>query len=241
MISPGVLMLLTVALVTGCYASDYTSPPRATTVSLALKANPIEIGQVTRAFGTAFDQYGTAIPVAGTFSSSAPEVAGVNPTSGVIMAISPGTAQITLTIDGSSDRRTITVFKSPIRINEVRPSGDAQKGFVELVNPTTADVDLSGWTLSASDFLQAVGLPTGTTIPAGGYLVVEESSFPRALDAADVVHLFSRFGVQVDQHAWSAYPATSFARCPDATGAFLTTAAPSRGTANACPPGAPAS
>jgi hypothetical protein len=43
-----------------------------------------------------------------------------------------------------------------------------------------------------------VTLPVGTTIPPHGVLVVEETRFPQGLSATDEVHLFSKFGVEVD-------------------------------------------
>jgi hypothetical protein len=43
-----------------------------------------------------------------------------------------------------------------------------------------------------------VTLPVGTTIPPHGVLVVDEAKFPDGLSAVDEVHLFSKFGVEVD-------------------------------------------
>jgi len=52
-------------------------------------------------------------------------------------------------------------------------SGDPDDEFVELFNPGTAAVDLSGWRLGDGiDF----GFPGGTTLPAGGYLVLARNT-----------------------------------------------------------------
>jgi hypothetical protein len=123
---------------------------------------------------------------------------------------------------------------SPIRINEIQPNGDAPGGWVELYNATPAASDLSGWAITASDSSNGFVLPMGVTIPAGGYRVLNESIFPLGLNAADAVHLFNRNGVQVDSFSWLATPATSFGRCPDGLGDFVTTTASSRGFPNVC-------
>jgi len=76
-------------------------------------------------------------------------------------------------------------------------------------------VDLTGWTIT----------PAGSMIPAGGFFVIEEASFPAGLQASDAVHVFSHFGVQVDAFSWTADPVTSYGRCPDGSGDFVITTA----------------
>jgi hypothetical protein len=51
----------------------------------------------------------------------------------------------------------------------------------------------------------------------------------------DNLHLFSRFGVQVDAAIWTAQPATTLGRCPGEGAALVVTTAATKGTANACP------
>ena len=60
---------------------------------------------------------------------------------------------------------------APVVINEVlyHPANDDDRlQFIELHNPSTSEVDLSGWKLRGVKF----DFPNGTKIPAGGYLVV---------------------------------------------------------------------
>jgi hypothetical protein len=68
---------------------------------------------------------------------------------------------------------------APIRINEVLAHTDLpQVDSVELYNPTTNVVDISGWFIS--DDLTNVTkfrIPNGTTIAAGGYVSFNESQF----------------------------------------------------------------
>ena len=78
---------------------------------------------------------------------------------------SPGAA-------GSSP--TDDVLVNEVLANSDLPSVDA----IELFNTSGTPIDLSGWYLSDSnaDYLKYV-FPTGTTIPADGYLVIDENDF----------------------------------------------------------------
>jgi hypothetical protein len=122
-----------------------------------------------------------------------------------------------------------------IRINEIESNGDAPGGWVELYNPALVPTDVSGYLLTASDVFHGVLLPAGTSVPAQGYLVIDEANIPPGLSAADAVHLFSRFGVQVDMFAWETTPATSLGRCANGQGPLIATMAATRAAANACP------
>jgi hypothetical protein len=162
----------------------------------------------------------------------------VNPVSGEMLAIAPGTAIVSATIDGKVAQLTVAVTKAPILLNEVRPDGDATGGWVELFNPTELDIDVSGWTLTAGDVFQALTLRAGTTIRARDYLAIDETTIPSGLKARDAVHVFSRFGVQVNSFAWTEDAPTSYGRCPDGAGAFVITVEDTKGFANGCePPG----
>jgi hypothetical protein len=236
----GTLLLaatLGAALAAGCGAYNYDGPSSVVaSVSLAVATNPLEVGQATIATSSARDQYGA--PVIGdapTYSSSAPEIAGVNPVTGAILAVAPGVAEITVTIQGKADRRPVTVIAAAVRINEVRPNGDLPGGWIELFNPTGIDVDLSGWSISGGDVRQSFVIPAGARILARDFLIVSEQTLPVSLKAADAVHLFSRFGVQVDQISWTTDPITSIGRCPDGTGPFVLTTLATRRALNACP------
>ncbi len=79
----------------------------------------------------------------------------------------------------------ICSMRADVVLNEIHHSPDVETEpveFIELHNSGTADVDLSGWAFTAGiDYV----LPSGTTLPAGGYLVVAQN--PPALK--------SKFGV----------------------------------------------
>jgi len=66
-----------------------------------------------------------------------------------------------------------------VRINEALTNSTAPlEDYIELHNPTAGAIDVSGWWLSDDHFSrQKYVIPAGTTIPAGGYLVLSESAF----------------------------------------------------------------
>ena len=57
-------------------------------------------------------------------------------------------------------------FDSQILINEVEtnPAGSDTSEFVELYNPTPADIDVSGWSISPSATWKTLEIPDGTII-----------------------------------------------------------------------------
>jgi hypothetical protein len=235
------LIPIAAVIVTAACGSDSPTgpppygPPVLTSVRIAVAANPLQIGQSTVASATALDQFGAAIASgAPVYSSTQPGVASVSPTTGEILAIAAGTTIIDATIAGKAAQVLVRVLAAPILINEVKPDGDASGGWVELFNPTDADVDVSAWLLTSSNVFHSVTLPPGTTIAVRGYLAINETKIPSGLGAVDAVHLFNPFGVGIDEFAWTADPPTSFGRCPDGTGEFLVTAEDTKGSTNAC-------
>jgi Lamin Tail Domain/Bacterial Ig-like domain (group 2) len=232
-----ILLYAAAAVFAACNSYDTVSPLTPTTVSLQLAESTIEVGQTTTASATARDRNGALIDSAGvTFTSYTPGIATVSSTTGQIRGIAPGTTQITATVDGKSDQKTITVFMSPIRINEVKPDGDLSGGWVEIYNSSEADVDLSNWEITTGDGQEGFTIPAGAVLLAGGYRVINETALPAQLNAADAVHLFSRWGVEVDTYSWTVNPTASYARCPNGSGPFIDVAVLTRAAANTCPP-----
>lgn len=230
-----------VALAGGVACSDGDSPvaPRRilTTVAVSVGSPTIEVGELTAASASAFDQTGAPIETgAVAWTSDKPEVVAVNPTIGLIFAIAPGTATITATVGGKTGTRVITVAKAPtIRINEVQPKGDTSLGWIEFFNPTASAVDLSGWKLIDNNFFgPTYTLPSGSIIQPNGFLVVEEAVLPFGIDGTDDAYLFSRFGVLVDTVFWPTQPNVTFGRCPDGGAGFGDTSTSTKGGPNVC-------
>ncbi|MFC9983849.1 lamin tail domain-containing protein [Microbacterium keratanolyticum] len=122
---------------------------------------------------------------------------------------------------------------TPVRINEIESNGDAVGDWIELINISTEPVDASGFSLRDSGDKAPVVLPVGTTIAAGGHLQV--SVFENfGLGGADAARLFDATDTLIDEYAWTAHAAITWARCPDGTGAFAESTAATPGAANAC-------
>lgn len=123
---------------------------------------------------------------------------------------------------------------NPVRINEVESDGGSPDDWVELVNPTTAALDVSGVVVKDDDDAHAYAIPAGTSIAAGGYLVVEREQLGFGLGGGDTVRLFDG-DLLIDETTWGeGHAATTWGRCPDATGVFATTTESTKGAANVC-------
>ena len=140
-------------------------------------------------------------------------------------------------------------------INEVLSRTDDPNGpgdAVELHNTTGSAIDIGGWYLSdaASDLLK-FQIPAGTSLPADGYLVFDESNFNAvgaqkgfAFDSVegDEVYLVisNEAGDAVDSivdsvHFGAAKDGETFGRVPNGTGRLAPLASNSLGDANGGP------
>jgi len=123
-------------------------------------------------------------------------------------------------------------------INEIESNDDPIGDWIELYNPSLSPADVSGFVLSDNNDAQRYTIPAGTLIPAQGHLVVLGTALGFGLGGDDAVRLFRPDGVTLaDSHSWTTHATTTYGRCPDGSGAFVTTAASTRGTINNC--GAP--
>mgnify|MGYP002783414675 CR=1 FL=1 len=124
----------------------------------------------------------------------------------------------------------------PVRINEVESSGGTPGDWVELYNPSAAPLDVGGYVFRDNNDAAGYTIPAGTTIPPNGYLVLDEAQFGFGLGGSDAARLYRPGGTTlVDGYTWTAHASTTYGRCPDGAGAFVTTTAPTKGAANACP------
>ena len=143
------------------------------------------------------------------------------------------------TMGSKNDGPAAALGSTTVTINEVDATGGS--AFIELYNSGTSDVDISGWRISVDD---SYDIPAGTTIPAGGFWVLEEADFPRYFnldDGGDNVYLFNSSLERVDQVGWDAAAGGSWNRVPDGEGANdgwnqnnvpLTDQAPTKGASN---------
>lgn len=121
-------------------------------------------------------------------------------------------------------------------VNEVYPHGAdplTDPDWVELKNTGTAAVDVSGYRVR--DSKTTFALPSGTVIPAGGYVVLycddvpdggasDRIHLPFKLGSADQFNFLDPTGVKIDGVSWDAVTAPSgktIGRLPDGTGLFI--------------------
>ena len=145
----------------------------------------------------------------------------------------------TPTMGAANDAAASNLGSTTVTINEVDATGGS--AFIELYNSGASAVDISGWRISVDD---SYDIPAGTSIPAGGFWVLEEADFPpyfSLTDGGDNVYLFNSSLERVDQVGWNAAAAGSWNRVPDGAGAHdgwnqtnvpLTDQAPTKGASN---------
>lgn len=143
-------------------------------------------------------------------------------------------AVVSLLGHGLSGGPTAAQEQSTVRINEVESNGGKPGDWVELVNTGSTAVDVSGWVVKDNDNGHSYKVAARTSLAAGAFLVLDvESSY--GLGSDDSARLYLAGGsTLVDSYSWTAHASTTYGRCADGTGAFTTTTAPTRGTANAC-------
>jgi len=214
----------------------------------AISASPAEaqVGSSVALAAAAHDLDRVPMPVA--YAWSAPSGTIVPPTGSnpVFTCAVAGDVTVTLTVsDGDcTDTTTAIVACSPatggpapeIKLNEIESSGGVPGDWVELFNPGSSAVDLSGWVFRDNDDSHTYVIPNGTTIASGGTVVLEESAIGFGLGAADSARLYRPDGTTiVDAFSWTSHATTTYGRCPNGTGTFVTTTSVTKGAANACP------
>jgi len=123
---------------------------------------------------------------------------------------------------------------NPVKINEVESSGGTPGDWVELFNPSTSPIDISGLTISDNDDTHDYVIPATTVLAGGGYFVIEEAALGFGLGGADSVRFFDAAGGVIDTYTWAAHSTMTYGRCPNGTGAFATTTVATKGALNAC-------
>ena len=124
---------------------------------------------------------------------------------GVYARIPDGTGEFQDFADATKGKKNKVV--SPVVINEVQ-SNDPAGGpdWVELANPTGSVLDVSGLVMKDSKDKDPYTIPEGTTIPAGGFLVIYQddsgsTGFKFGLGKGDAVRLFEN-GEEIASTRW---------------------------------------
>lgn len=120
-------------------------------------------------------------------------------------------------------------------LNEIESNGGSPDDWVELYNKGAAAVNISGYRIKDNDDTHAFFvIPNNTMIAAGGYYVADVATV-FGLGGADTVRFYAPTSdTPIESYAWTAHATTTYGRCPDGTGAFITTASSSKGAANSC-------
>jgi plastocyanin len=133
--------------VAACGGGDATGLPRPSTIEIAAPAQQLFVGQSVQLSARALDAAGGDLASGeATWASSNPDVATVTPT-GLLTAVSPGTAQVRATINGRAGTMPITVEGAPVALATVTMPGTSFSpsnvlvragGQVEFVFPVLA-------------------------------------------------------------------------------------------------------
>ena len=145
--------------------------------------------------------------------------------------------------DFSTLRSVVPYFPlSQVVINEINTHSDPpEEDWIELYNPGDSEVDIGGWFLGDGPRnLMQYSIPTGTRIPAGGYVIVPESALPFALDGERGEYVFlsegDGLGGMSGERDYVKFGAlengVSFGRSPSGTGSFFRMEYPTPGAAN---------
>lgn len=118
---------------------------------------------------------------------------------------------------------------APVTIHEV----GAEEDFVELRNDGAVAVDLGGYVVKDARDDHAHTIPAGTTVPAGGLLLIPAEELGFALEDEDAVRLFSPEGERIGEVSWIGRGEPSFGQCE---GVLSAQEQATPGEENACPP-----
>ena len=187
-------VLATLALAASC--RGFFQNPTLTSITVSPTAPQVQLGTTTQlqVFGTYNDGSRNQVKTGVAWSSSAPTIASIGQTSGVLTGVQTGTATITADAQGLSSTATATVFLSGITQIVVTPStwnfttgaGSIQTFTAKAtVNGTTVDITANGaiWTISTttitcgiSGTLLSCNAPSGGSVPPGAYTLT--ASYP---------------------------------------------------------------
>jgi hypothetical protein len=157
----------------------------------------------------------------------------------LVVAAGVVTASPALAAVGDDDPAVGAVAANGLVVNEVESNAD-DTDWVELKNTSGTAIDLTGYAFLDSDNSHdAYVLPSGSTIAAGGYFVVDQLSatapgFDFGLGGADTALLYDPAGDLVLRYAWTTHAGVTYGRCADGVGPLVDTTASTKGAANDC-------
>lgn len=110
------------------------------------------------------------------------------------------------------------IVTNPVVLNEIQ-SNDPDKGpdWIELANPTSNALDISGLVIKDDDDTHSYTIPAGTSIPANGFLVLDDTQFGFGLGKDDHVRIFED-GRLIQNTAWTGHTNPTWGLYPDVNG-----------------------
>ncbi len=124
---------------------------------------------------------------------------------------------------------------SLISINEVVSTNGVPNDWIELFNAAPTQADVSNLIIKDDNDDNVYVIAAGTKIPAGGFLVLEQSDLGFGLGSADAARLFAADGVTIiSAFSWTEHAATSYGSCPDGSSRLQVTTTQTKGAPNDC-------
>lgn len=116
----------------------------------------------------------------------------------------------------TSTKGKANIVRNPVVLNEIQ-SNDKNGGpdWIELANPTSEALDISGIVIKDNDDTHEYVIPDGTTIPANGFLVIDDLSF--GLGKGDSVRLYENGGL-IASTTWTEHTNPTWGLYPDVKG-----------------------
>lgn len=112
----------------------------------------------------------------------------------------------------------VNVIVNPVVINEIQSKDpDGKADWIEFANPTGEELDISGIVLKDNDDSHAYTIPSGTTIPANGFLLLTEDDFGFGLGGEDAVRLFEN-DFEITSVSWAEHGKPTRGLYPDVNG-----------------------
>ena len=118
----------------------------------------------------------------------------------------------------TSTKGKLNIVTNPVVINEVQskdPNGGAD--WIELANPTNADIDISGIVIKDNDDTHVYTIPESTIIPANGFLVIDENTLGFGFGKGDSVRLYEG-DMLIGSTTWSEHTNPTWGLYPDVNG-----------------------
>jgi uncharacterized protein YjdB len=157
-------VLATLALAVAC--RGFFQNPTLTSIAIAPTAPQVQLGTTTQlqVFGTYNDGSRNQVKTGIAWSSSAPTIASIGQTSGVLTGVQTGTATITADAQGLSSTATATVFLSGVTAITVTPTANSVSITTGSPANYTAKATVNGTQIDITGNATWTITPTSTTV-----------------------------------------------------------------------------